>query len=40
MRTKNMFVDSKDEGEVIVTCGGAMLMKQLDGRLVLKAGSK
>ena len=40
MRTTNIFPDIKNEGEVIASWGDARLVKCLDGKLVLKGGSK
>ena len=40
MRMRNIFPDSKDEGEVIAVWGEAKLVKYLDGGLGLKGGSR
>jgi hypothetical protein len=41
MRRKSEYYPPfKDEGEVVASLGEALLMKYLDGKLVLKGGSK
>jgi hypothetical protein len=40
MRTRHFFPPFKDEGEVVASWGEARLIKYLDGKLVLKCGSK
>jgi hypothetical protein len=40
MRTRNLFPERTNEGEVLVSWGDAKLVKFMDGKLVLKGGSK
>jgi hypothetical protein len=40
IRCKNCFPPFKDEGEVTASWGEAQLINYLDGKLVLKCGSK
>jgi hypothetical protein len=40
MRTRHFYPPFKDEGEVIASWDEARLIKYLDGKLVLKGGSK
>jgi hypothetical protein len=40
MRNRTFFTPFKDEGELIASWGEARLIKYLDGKLVLKGGSK
>ena len=40
MRTRHFYPPFKDEGELIASWGEARLIKYLDGKLVLKGGSK
>lgn len=40
MRTRHFFPLFKDEGELIASWGEAKLVKYLDGKVVLKGGSK
>jgi hypothetical protein len=40
MRSRNLFPERTNEGEVLVSWGDAKLVKYIDGKLVLKGGSK
>jgi len=40
MRTRHFYPPFKDEGELIASWDEARLIKYLDGKLVLKGGSK
>ena len=40
MRTRHFFPPFKDDGDLIASWGEARLMRYLDGKLVLKGGSK